>query len=82
MALDFGTSLDHYPLAESLRGLGGAEVLDLEDQDKVAAVVIPPKKPKPCPNRGDSAVIFWGWWDLVFAGVLAKTGWLDVVFWW
>jgi hypothetical protein len=26
-------------------------VLDLEHRDKVAAVVIPPKKPKPCSKR-------------------------------
>jgi hypothetical protein len=61
--------------------LGSAKALDLEDQDKVAAV-IPPKKPNPCSKRGASAVIFWGWWDLVFARGFGKNGWLDVVFWW
>ena len=60
--------------------MGGAKVLDLEGRDKVAAVVIPPKKPKPCSKRGDSTVIFWGWWDLVFAGGFGKNGWMDVVF--
>ena len=63
-------------------GLGGAKVLDLEDQDKVATVVIPPKKPKPCSKRGRFCNNFWEWWDLVFAGGFGKNGWLDVVFWW
>jgi hypothetical protein len=60
-----------------VRGLSGGKVFDLEDQDKVAAVVIPRKKPKRCSKRGAFAVIFLGWWDLVLLGVLAKTdGWM------
>ena len=54
---------------------GGFKVLDLEDQDKVAAVVvILPEKPGPWPMRGRFCSDFLGWWDTVFAGVLAKTG--------
>jgi hypothetical protein len=55
-------------------GLGGAKVLDLEDQDKVATVVIPPKKPKPCSKRGAFAIIFGSGGTLFLLGVLAKTG--------
>ena len=55
--------------------MGGAKVLDLEDQDKVATVVIPPKKPKPCSKRGAFAVFFGVWWDLVFAGGFGENGW-------
>ena len=43
-------------------------------QYKVAAVVIPPKKPKSCSKRGASAVIFWAGGTLFLLGVLAKTG--------
>jgi hypothetical protein len=57
-----------------LHGFGGAKLLDLKDQDKVAAVAIPPKKPKPWSKRGAFEVIFWGWWEPVFAGGFAKTG--------
>jgi hypothetical protein len=55
--------------------LGGAKFLDLEDQDKVAATVVPLKKPRPYLRRGLFAVIFWGWRDSRFClGALAKTG--------
>jgi hypothetical protein len=57
-------------------------VLELEDQGRVAAAVIPSKEPKPCLKGGAFAVFFLGWWDLVFAGGFGKNEWLDVVFWW
>jgi hypothetical protein len=61
--------------------LSGAEVLDLEDQDKVAAVVIP-EEAKTLLEEGRFCSNFWGWWELVFAGGFGKNGWLEVVFWW
>jgi len=62
--------------------LGGTKVLDLEDQDNVAADVIPPKKPKPCSKQGLFCSNFLGRCDFVFAGGFGENGWLDVVFWW
>jgi hypothetical protein len=55
--------------------LGGAKALDLEDQDKGVAVVIPTKKPKRCSKRGAFAVFFLGGGTLFLPGVLAKNGW-------
>jgi hypothetical protein len=72
VALGFWEFLEHSPSSESLRGLGGAKFLDLEDQDKGVAVVIPTKKPKRCLKRGVFAVFFlgvvepcfcWGFWQ-------------------
>jgi len=65
--------------------LGGAKVLDLEDQDRPPPASSP-KKSNPA-RRGDAfAVFFWGWWDPVFAGGLQKRvvgrGFLAVNLWW
>jgi Asp/Glu/hydantoin racemase len=73
MSLGFGTSLERSLSSESLRGLG-AKVLDLEDQDKVAAAVISRRSQNPARSRGASAVIFGGGGTLFLLGVLSKTG--------
>jgi hypothetical protein len=53
--------------------LGGAKVLDLEDQGKVAAVVIP-RRSQNLLEEGCFCSNFRGWRDLVFAEGFAKTG--------
>ena len=73
--------MDHSLSSEKLRELG-AEVLDFEGQDSVAAAVVIPPRAKTLLEEGWFAVIFGGWWDLVFTGGFGKNGWLDVVFWW
>ena len=74
MALDFGTSLDHSPLSENLRGLGGAKVLDFEDQDRVAATVVIPRSQTLLEVGMFCRIFLGGMWDPVFAAGFAKTG--------
>ena len=55
--------------------MAGAEVLDLEPQDKVAAVVvIPPDEAKSQPEEGTLLQYFFWAGFLIFAGVLGKNG--------
>ena len=73
--------------------VAGAKVLEFEDQDGVAAAVIPSNEPKPCLKRGAFAVIFfgvvgprfcWGFWQkrVVGRGVLVvKLWWIDGESW-
>ena len=65
MALGFWDIPGAFSVGGEFAGLGHAKVLDRRH---------PPKRPKPGSKRGASAVIFWGWWDLVFAEVLTKMG--------
>jgi hypothetical protein len=62
--------------------LGGAKVLDLEDQDRVVAVVVSRNKPNLAEEGTLLEYFFCGGGTLFLLGVLAKTGWWNVVFWW
>jgi hypothetical protein len=62
-------------LSESLRVFGGAKVLDPEDQDKVAAAVVIPRRSRNAARRGRFCGNFFGVVGTLFLlGVLAKTG--------
>ena len=55
--------------------VGRAKVLDLKDQDRVAAAVVIPPRAKTLLEEGWFAVIFWEVVGGAFLlGVLAKTG--------
>jgi hypothetical protein len=87
MAVGFCDIPGPFSVVGEFAGLGGAKVLDLEDQDKVAAFVIPPRKPEPSSKKGRFCSIFfgmvgpcfcWGFWQKR----VVERGFLVVNLWW
>jgi hypothetical protein len=75
-----------FSAVEEFAQVGHAKVLDLEDRDNVAAVVIPRRSQDPIRRGNDVAIIFRGWftgfcWGFGKSGC-AERGFLMVKLWW
>jgi hypothetical protein len=83
----FGDIPGAFAVVGEFERVGGATVFDLEDQDKVAAVVFPRRSQNPARRRALLQYFFGVWWDPRFCwGFLQKRvverGFLMVNLWW